>query len=147
MGRVVRRTEANECRRCAAFCDRVIAPSTCVAAECPNLYVYDDPIGRRRYMGCVQQVFASEIDVEVFREAERTRAGFGTVRLAREPLGRCGFSVEQAFVSRRERGLRLRQQALLRLARRGPGRDPRLRPAGSLVKDLIQAFSTGRNRA
>jgi hypothetical protein len=99
MGRVVRRTEANECRRCAAFCDRVIAPATCLASSCPNLYSYDDPLTGRRFMGCLQEVFATEIDVELFREAERTRAGFGTVRLAREPLARCRFSVEQAFVS------------------------------------------------
>jgi hypothetical protein len=99
MGRVVRRTEANECRRCAAFCDRVIAPASCVASGCPNLYTYDDPLSGRRFMGCLQGVFATEIDVDLFREAERTRAGFGTVRLAREPLARCAFSVEQAFVS------------------------------------------------
>jgi hypothetical protein len=99
MGRVVRRTEANECRRCAAFCDRVIAPATCVESGCPNLYAYDDPVSGRRYMGCVQGVFATEIDVELFRRAEQTRAGFGTVRLAREPLARCRFTVEQAFVS------------------------------------------------
>ncbi len=99
MGRTVRRAEANECRRCAAFCDRVIAPATCVASACPNLYAYDDPLTGRRFLGCVQQVFATEIDVEVFREAESTRAGFGTVRLAREPLARCRFDVEQAFVS------------------------------------------------
>ena len=99
MARIVRRTEINECRQCATYCDRVIAPRTCIADDCPNLYTYDDPLSGRRYMGCVQQVFATEIDVDVFREAERTRAGFGTVRLAREPLARCGFSVEQAFVS------------------------------------------------
>jgi hypothetical protein len=99
MGRVVRRTEANECRRCAAFCDRVIAPATCVEAGCPNLYAYDDPVSGRRFMGCLQGVFATEIDVELFERAEATRAGFGTVRLAREPLGRCRFTVEQAFVS------------------------------------------------
>jgi hypothetical protein len=95
--RTVRRAEANECRRCARYCDRVIAPAHCVAAECPNLYAYDDPLNGRRYMGCLQGVFASEIDVELFAEAERTRPGFGTVRLAREPLARCGFSVEQAY--------------------------------------------------
>jgi hypothetical protein len=96
MARTVRRSEANECRQCATFCDRVIAPATCVADRCPNLYAYDDPLNGRRYMGCVQQVFASEIDVELFREAERTRQGFGTVRLAREPLRRCRFGIEQA---------------------------------------------------
>ena len=99
MGRTARRAEANECRRCAAFCDRVIAPATCVASACPNLYAYDDPASGRRFMGCVQHVFASEIDVELFREAEATRAGFGTVRLAREPLSRCRFSVERAYES------------------------------------------------
>jgi hypothetical protein len=99
MGRTVRRAEVNECRRCSAFCDRVIAPATCVAGDCPNLYAYDDPLSGHRFMGCVQQVFAGEIDVEVFAEAEASRAGFGTVRLAREPLARCRFEVEQAYVS------------------------------------------------
>jgi hypothetical protein len=78
----------------------VIAPASCVADDCPNLYVYDDPLTGRRYMGCVQQVFATEIDVELFREAERTRAGFGTVRLANAPLRRCRFTVEQAYDGR-----------------------------------------------
>ena len=78
----------------------MIAPATCVADDCPNLYAYDDPLTGRRYMGCVQQVFASEIDVEMFREAERTRAGFGTVRLANAPLRRCRFTVEQAYDGR-----------------------------------------------
>jgi hypothetical protein len=95
--RTIRRAEANECRRCARYCDRVIAPAHCVASECPNLYAYDDPLSGRRFMGCLQGVFATEIDVELFAEAERSRAGFGTVRLAREPLARCGFSVEQAY--------------------------------------------------
>jgi hypothetical protein len=97
MARIVRRTEANECRRCSTFCDRVIAPATCVADDCPNLYAYDDPLSGRRYMGCIQKVFATEIDVAMFREAERTRQGFGTVRLANAPLQRCRFTIEQAF--------------------------------------------------
>ena len=100
MARIVRRTELNECRQCSTFCDRVIAPASCVADECPNLYTYDDPLTGRRYMGCVQQVFATEIDVELFREAERTRAGFGSVRLANAPLRRCRFTVEQAYEGR-----------------------------------------------
>jgi hypothetical protein len=75
MGRIVRQTEANECRRCSTFCDRVIAPARCVAQDCPFLYSYDDPLSGRRFMGCVHKVFATEIDVELFRAAERTRAG------------------------------------------------------------------------
>ena len=97
MGRTARRTEATECRRCSTFCDRVIAPASCVAASCPQLYAYDDALSGRRYMGCLQGVFATEIDVRLFEEAEATRQGFGTVKLAREPLRRCAFSVEQAF--------------------------------------------------
>ena len=97
MARAVRRTELHECRRCAAYCDRVIRPATCVAAACPALYEYDDALSGRRYMGCLHKVFATEIDVELFREAERTPAGFGAVALAGPPLRRCAFDVEQAF--------------------------------------------------
>jgi hypothetical protein len=97
MATVLRRTELNECRQCSTFCDRVIAPAACVADECPYLYAYDDPLSGRRFMGCIQQVLATEIDVEMFRQAERTRAGFGTVRLAAAPIDRCRFTVEQAY--------------------------------------------------
>ena len=100
MARIIRRTEVNECRRCSTYCDRVIAPASCVADGCPYLYSYDDPLSGRRYMGCLQQVFSTEIDVELFREAERTRAGFGSVRLAGAPLKRCRFTVEQAYDGR-----------------------------------------------
>ncbi len=100
MARTMRRAPANECRQCLTYCDRVIAPASCVATECEFLYAYDDPLDGRRYMGCVQQVFTAEIDVDLFRLAERTRQGFGTVRLAREPLPRCRYTVEQAFDGR-----------------------------------------------
>jgi hypothetical protein len=95
MGRTIRRAEATECRRCLTYCDRVIAPATCVAARCPSLYTYDDPVSGRRYMGCAHEVFATEIDVALFEEAERGR-GYGTLKLAREPLARCAFGVERA---------------------------------------------------
>jgi hypothetical protein len=97
MARMARRTEANECRRCSTFCDRVIKPATCVAAGCPSLYHYDDPLTGRRYMGCLHKVFATEIDVELFAEAEKTRGGFGVVKLAGDPHPCCAFSVERAF--------------------------------------------------
>jgi hypothetical protein len=96
MARIVRQTEANECRRCGTYCDRVIAPSACVERGCPFLYSYDEPLSGRRFMGCMQNVFATEIDVELFREAERTRAGFGTVRMAALPLPLCPFEIERA---------------------------------------------------
>jgi hypothetical protein len=95
MGRTARRTEATECRQCLTYCDRVIAPATCVSQGCPSLYSYDDPLTTRRYMGCTLGVFATEIDVALFEEAERGR-GYGTLKLAREPLARCSFSIERA---------------------------------------------------
>jgi hypothetical protein len=97
MARMARHTEVNECRQCGRFCDRVIDPGTCVAQACPSLYQYDDPLSGRRYMGCLHKVFAVEIDVQLFWEAERTRTGFGTVKVASPPLKQCQFSVEQAF--------------------------------------------------
>ena len=97
MARMARKTQANECRKCSTFCDRVINPSTCIAASCPALYHYDDPLSGRRYMGCLHKVFATEIDVELFAEAEKTRAGFGVVKLAGHPRERCSFQIEQAF--------------------------------------------------
>jgi hypothetical protein len=97
MGRAVRQPEITECRRCATFCDRVIAPASCVRSACPALYEYPDPLTGRRYMGCVHNVWATEIDVELFRAAERTQAGFGTVKLAKAPLRNCEFSVDRAY--------------------------------------------------
>lgn len=95
MGAARTRAET-ECRRCATYCDRVIEPATCVAAGCAFLYVYDDPLSGRRFMGCLQGVFDAEIDVAMFSHAERTPAGYGAVKLARVPLRRCAFRVEQA---------------------------------------------------
>lgn len=83
------------CRQCLTYCDRVIAPATCVAARCPSLYSYDDRATGIRYMGCAQSVFATEIDVKLFEEAERGR-GYGTLKLAREPLPCCSWGVERA---------------------------------------------------
>ena len=97
MARAIRRTEITECRQCSTVCDRVISPASCVAAGCPALYQYDDPLSGRRYMGCLHKVFATEIDVALFEEAERTRSGYGAVKLARAPLRRCSFHVERAF--------------------------------------------------
>jgi hypothetical protein len=99
MERAIRRTEVTECRQCSTFCDRVIRPATCVESGCSALYQYDDPLSGRRFMGCLHKVFATEIDVELFREAERTRAGYGAVKLARAPMRRCQFQVERAYES------------------------------------------------
>ena len=97
MARVARQKQLNECRQCTTFCDRVIKPATCVASGCPALYQYDDPLTQRRYMGCLHKVFATEIDIELFEQAEKSRSGFGAVKLAGAPRERCAFAVEKAF--------------------------------------------------
>jgi hypothetical protein len=93
----LRRANANECRRCDCYCDRVIEPASCVSIGCPSLYLFDDPLSGRRYMGCLHKVFDCEIDVELFAAAEQTRGGFGAVKLTGQPRAVCDFVVEQAY--------------------------------------------------
>jgi hypothetical protein len=89
--------DATECRRCCGFCDKVVHPRGCVEMDCPFLYTYEDERSGRRYMGCLQKVFAVEIDIDLFQRAERTRQGFGGVKAARTPLPNCPFSVERSY--------------------------------------------------
>ncbi len=89
---------AGGCRECPVRCARVVHVSHCVESQCPHLYAYER-FGRR-VMGCVQQVFRVEVDVERFRELQRTRAGFGGLRVWREPLECCACVVEPAFEHR-----------------------------------------------
>jgi hypothetical protein len=89
--------EASECRQCCAFCDRVVLPSGCLETNCPYLYLYDDEDTGSRYMGCMNKVFRVEIDMAVFGEAERTRHGFGGVKMTGMPIAQCRTSVERAY--------------------------------------------------
>jgi hypothetical protein len=90
-------TEATECRQCCAFCDKTIEPRGCIEMNCPFLYTYEDDASGRSYMGCLNKVFGVEIDIDMFQRAERTRAGYGGVKAAREPLPMCPFSVERSY--------------------------------------------------
>jgi hypothetical protein len=89
--------QATECRQCCAFCDKTVEPRGCLEMQCPFLYTYEDDRSGRRYMGCLQKVFGVEIDVDLFEKAERTRAGYGGVKVMREPLPMCPFKVERAY--------------------------------------------------
>ena len=55
-------TQHTECRQCCAFCDKTIEPRGCIEMNCPFLYTYEDGASGRSYMGCLQKVFAVEID-------------------------------------------------------------------------------------
>ncbi len=75
----------------------MIEPRGCIEMDCPFLYTYEGEGGGHRYMGCLQKVFAVEIDVDMFERAERTRAGFGGIKASREPLAMCPFTVERSY--------------------------------------------------
>jgi hypothetical protein len=97
MARTAHPGQVSECRECCSFCDRVLLPSGCLESNCEYLYLYDDETTGRRFMGCLNKVFKVEIDVELFRESERTRHGYGGVKLTGSPLPRCRTSVERAY--------------------------------------------------
>jgi hypothetical protein len=89
--------EANECRQCCAFCDRVVHPAGCIASNCAYLYLYDEEETGRRFMGCMNKVFRGEIDVEMFEAAQRTRPGYGGVKMTGMSLPQCRTNVERAY--------------------------------------------------
>jgi hypothetical protein len=97
MSKAVPAIPTSECRQCCTFCDRVVHPSGCLASGCRYLYLYDDEESGSRFMGCLNKVFKVEIDMAVFRETERTRHGFGGVKLTGRPLPQCRTSVERAY--------------------------------------------------
>jgi hypothetical protein len=87
-----------ECRRCGVHCDKIVYPSACVARSCPFVYAYEEH--GHTFMGCMQKVFAAEIDLDMLRAAERRRGGFGPVRALRVPLPMCRSGVEPCFSQR-----------------------------------------------
>jgi hypothetical protein len=87
-----------ECRRCEVHCDKVVYPSACLERSCPFSYAYEDH--GHTYVGCMQKVYAVEIDVEMLHAAERRREGFGAVKAMRNPLPMCRAEVESCYDSR-----------------------------------------------
>lgn len=85
-----------ECRRCRAFCDKMVEPRGCIELGCRYLYVYSDPLSGSRFMGCMRKVFGAEIDVDLFAAAERA-GGFGGIKMTGEPLPQCQFRVEPSY--------------------------------------------------
>ena len=76
-------------------CDKVVYPSACVERACPFLYAYEE-FGHT-YIGCMQRVYGVEIDLEMLREAEARREGFGAMRTTRAPLPMCRVEVEECY--------------------------------------------------
>lgn len=89
---------AGSCRQCPVTCERVVQPAGCVESGCPHLDVHDRD--GRAWMGCRAGIFDVEIDVDGFRMLQRTVAGFGGLRAAREPLAVCRSAIERTFEHR-----------------------------------------------
>lgn len=87
-----------ECRRCSVHCDKVVYPAACVEAACPFLYAYDEH--GRTFIGCMQNVYDVEIDLDLLAEAQGGKAGFGAVKARRQPLPMCRAEVSSCYESR-----------------------------------------------
>lgn len=92
------RAAAGSCRLCPVSCERVVEPAGCLEAGCPRLYshVRDG----RTWVGCMEGVYDVEVDLDGLRRLQRTAAGFGGLRAAREPLPICRSGVERTFAHR-----------------------------------------------
>ena len=87
-----------ECRRCEVHCDKVVYPGACVERSCPFVYAYE-AFGRT-YLGCMQRVFDVEFDLDLLRELDARRDGFGAVRARRAALPMCRTEVASCFDQR-----------------------------------------------
>lgn len=92
-----RAAAVGECRQCGVWCDKMIEPRGCLEIGCKFLYTYDDELSGNRYMGCLNKVFKVEIDVDLFERMERTKAGYGGVKMTGAPLPQCPFTVERSY--------------------------------------------------
>ncbi len=87
-----------ECRRCEVHCDKVVYPGACLERSCPFVYAYE-AFGRT-YMGCMQRVFDVEFDLDLLRELDARRDGFGAVKARRAALPMCRTEVASCFDQR-----------------------------------------------
>ena len=87
-----------ECRRCEVHCDKVVYPAACLDRSCPFVYAYE--AWGHTYVGCMQKVYAVEIDLDLLRAAEVRSEGFGAVKATRAPLPMCKVEVAPCYESR-----------------------------------------------
>ena len=91
--RDARTAQVGECRRCSAFCDKLVEPRGCIELGCRYLYSYLDGLTGTQYVGCMQKVFNAEVDLDSLIAP----GGFGGVKMTGNPLPQCQFEVERAF--------------------------------------------------
>ena len=94
----LRPQDAVDCRGCEVHCDKVVYPSACLDRSCPFVYAYEEH--GRTFIGCMQKIYETEIDLAMLRMAERRRDGFGAVRAIRVPLPMCRSEIEPCYEHR-----------------------------------------------
>ena len=87
-----------ECRRCSVYCDKVVYPAACVEAACPFLYAHSEH--DRTFIGCMQNVYDVEIDLDLLKRAQGVKGGFGAVKAKRQPLPMCRSEVASCYEGR-----------------------------------------------
>jgi hypothetical protein len=88
-------SEELECTQCEVLCEKVIYPANCFNSNCKFIYSYSEK--GITYFGCLNKVFAVEIDLDGFRQLEKRKGGFGAVKVVRSPREQCQFTVEKAY--------------------------------------------------
>ena len=90
-----------ECRECEVICERVVSPWHCLKTSCRYVYVFEDP--ETSYFGCLQKVFAPELDLAAFAgepgSSGRRADPYGSLRVTRSPHPECRITIEQAYSS------------------------------------------------
>ena len=87
-----------ECRRCEVHCDKVVYPGACIERSCPFVYAYE--AWGHTYVGCMQRVYAVEIDRDLLQAAEARAEGFGGIRATGAPLPMCKVEVAECYEAR-----------------------------------------------
>ena len=106
--------EMLECHECSAVCEKVVYPAACLSMNCRFLYSFQEDGGT--FFGCIQKVFAHEIDLKRFQDIERTKGGFGVVKVSRQPLPHCSVAVQSCYQT--DEGLLCRNMYFKRRDRR-----------------------------
>lgn len=79
-------------------CERTVHPAGCLESGCDRLYSHIRD--GRTLIGCLEGIFAVEIDLERFARLERTNVGYGGLRAVRPPLRRCRSEVQYTYPHR-----------------------------------------------
>jgi hypothetical protein len=79
-------------------CAKVVYPGACLEQSCPFVYAYE-AFGHT-YIGCLQAVYDVELDLDLVRELEHRRDGFGAVVARRPPLPMCRVEISSCYEQR-----------------------------------------------